>query len=112
MLLVSADIGPFRSITNAQKLDVDPNITVVVGMNEAGKTVVLQSLQKAADALGVASFDPVEDYPRKDLQRYLKRHSSDPEVVIRLTYKLSDPEVAELNYFFHLELPKGFTFSI
>jgi predicted ATPase len=112
MLLASANIGPFRSITKAQKLDVDPNVTVIVGMNEAGKTVILQSLQKAADALGLASFDPVEDYPRKDLQQYLKRHPVNPEVVIRLTYKLSDAEVLELNYFFHIELPKGFTFSI
>ena len=112
MLLVSASVGPFRSINKAQTLDVDRNITVIVGMNEAGKTVILQSLQKAGDALGLASFDPVEDYPRKDLQQYLKRHGTDPEVAIRLTYKLTDAEVAELNYFFHIELPKGFTFSI
>ncbi|MGZ5153619.1 MAG: AAA family ATPase, partial [Burkholderiales bacterium] len=52
MLLVSASVGPFRSINKAQKLDVDRNITVIVGMNEAGKTVILQSLQKAGDALG------------------------------------------------------------
>jgi predicted ATPase len=112
MLLVSAEIGPFRSINKAQKLDVDPNITVIVGMNEAGKTVILQSLQKAADALGMASFDPVEDYPRRDLQQYLKRHASEPEKVITLTYALSDVAIAELNGTFHLKLERSFTFAV
>ena len=112
MLLASANIGPFRSINKTQTLEVDPNITVILGMNEAGKTVILQSLQKAADALGLAAFDPVEDYPRKDLQQYLKRHASKPEDVITLTYRLSAAEVDELNARFHIALPGEFTFSI
>lgn len=112
MLLVSASVGPFRSINKAQKLDVDRNITVIVGMNEAGKTVILQSLQKAGDALGLASFDPVEDYPRKDLQQYLKRHATAPEEVITLTYQLHDSEIAELNEKFHVGVEKGYTFSV
>ena len=112
MLLVSAIVGPFRSINTPQKLDIDPNITVIVGMNEAGKTVILQSLQKAGDALGLAAFDPVEDYPRKDLQQYLKRHASRPEDVIRLTYALSDAEIAEIRNALHVEIPDGFTFTV
>src|SRR5687767_4535606 len=112
MLLVSATVGPFRSINKPQKLDVDPNITVIVGMNEAGKTVILQSLQKAGDALGLAAFDPVEDYPRKDLQQYLKRHATAPEDVIRLTYALSDAEIAEVRNTLHVEIPDGFTFTV
>jgi hypothetical protein len=112
MLLVSATVGPFRSINKPQKLEVDPNITVIVGMNEAGKTVILQSLQKAGDALGLAAFDPVEDYPRKDLQQYLKRHATAPEDVIRLTYALSDAEIAEIRNTLHVEIPDGLTFTV
>ena len=46
MLLISSTVGPFRSISSAQLVQIDPTVTVLVGMNEAGKTVFLQALQK------------------------------------------------------------------
>lgn len=72
MLLVSAKVGPFKSINVPQSVAIDSAVTVLVGMNEAGKTVFLQALKKSRDALGLAGFDPVDDYPRKDLPPYLK----------------------------------------
>ena len=67
MFLVSAKVGPFKSINEPQTVNIEETITVFVGMNESGKTVFLQALQKSRDALKVAKFDPVPDYPRKDL---------------------------------------------
>jgi predicted ATP-dependent endonuclease of OLD family len=97
MKLVTALIGPFRSINSQQLLKVDPQVTVLVGMNEAGKTVLLKALQKANDALAEESFSPIEDYPRKDLSAYLKTHSSAPAAAVVLKFELESAEVEAIN---------------
>ena len=93
MLLVSATIGPFKSVDTTQTVNINERVTVLVGMNEAGKTVFLQSLRKSNDALGEASFNPIEDYPRKDLPTYLKKHKTEPAAVTKLTYLPSAEEL-------------------
>lgn len=112
MRLVSAQVGPFKSIDNPQTVGIDPAVTVLVGMNEAGKTVFLQAFEKSNDALGLAGFDPVEDYPRKDLSAYLKRHKTKAAQVTELTYRLTDDEETELNNKLHTKLDSGFTLSV
>lgn len=112
MILISAKVGPFKSINNAQLVRLDEDVTVLVGMNEAGKTIFLQALEKSNDALGLAKFNPVEDFPRKDLSAYLKRHKSKPEDVVELTYLLSDEELAEVNQKLLTNLTAGFSFSV
>ena len=112
MLLMSAKVGPFKSINVPQDVMIDDAVTVLVGMNEAGKTVFLQSLEKSNDALGLASFNPVDDYPRKDLVAYQKRHKIKPEEVTVLTYRLSSEEIGELNDEFHTKLKPDFQFSV
>jgi recombinational DNA repair ATPase RecF len=88
--IVSAKLGPFRSINTAQVLTIDPKVTVLVGMNEAGKTVALKALHKSRSAIGDEKFDLVEDYPRKDLSSYLRRHLQSPEVAVVSTYELNE----------------------
>lgn len=112
MLLISAKVGPFKSINVPQDVMIDDAVTVLVGMNEAGKTVFLQSLEKSNDAMGLASFNPVEDYPRKDLVAYQKRHKIKPEEVTVLTYSLNGEEIVELNDELHTKLKPGFQFSV
>ncbi|MFO0807583.1 MAG: AAA family ATPase [Gemmataceae bacterium] len=112
MLLASAKVGPFKSINQAQTVAIDDHVTVLVGMNEAGKTVFLQALDKSNDALGLAKFDPVEDYPRKDLPAYLKQHKTQPATVTELTYSLDKEEIDEINNDFATELKAGFRFAI
>ena len=72
MKLAIARVGPFKSINAAQAVKIGEAITVLVGMNEAGKTIFLQALEKSEDALCVAEFNPIDDYPRKDLSAYMK----------------------------------------
>lgn len=112
MQLVSAKVGPFKSISEPQDVSIDKEITVLVGMNEAGKTVFLQALHKSVDALKVAKFEPVDDYPRKSLSAYLKRHKESPESATELSYRLNAQEAAEVNKQVGTELKPGFTFSI
>ncbi|MGM9515617.1 AAA family ATPase [Roseateles sp. DB2] len=112
MILVSANIGPFRSMNTVQTIALDPKVTVFVGMNEAGKTVILKALEKSADALQQEGFDVVEDYPRKDLTAYQKKHKTEPAAVTVLTYGLDDDEIASINEKLGTSIPSGFTFSV
>lgn len=111
MLLVSAKVGPFKSIDSPQEVKIGPTVTVLVGMNEAGKTVFLQGLQKSDDVLGVEKFSPVDDYPRKNLTTYQRRHESKPDTVCELTYQLTNDEVAQLSAHLKRPIPKDLRFS-
>ncbi len=112
MKLVSAKVGPFRSINTVQDVVIDPEVTVFVGMNEAGKTVFLKALHKSLDAMDVEEFDPVEDYPRKDYSAYMKRHATEPEAATALTYQLTDDLITKINSELHTNLQPGFQFSV
>lgn len=61
VILTKAAVGSYRSINTSQSVAIDPNVTVLVGMNEAGKTVFLKALHKSNDALGAESFNPTDD---------------------------------------------------
>lgn len=112
MMLVSAKVGPFRSITTEQFVTIDPEVTVLVGMNEAGKTVFLKALHKSADATESEKFDHIEDYPRKDLSAYMKRHATNPDSAITLTYQPTDSQIAQVNADLHTNLKPGFKFTV
>lgn len=112
MFLVSTKVGPFKSMNESQTVTIDDLVTVFVGMNEAGKTIFLQALEKSNDALGLAKFDHIEDFPRKDLSAYLKKHGTNPAVATSLTYKLTDEEVGELNNNLHTDVETSFRFSV
>lgn len=112
MILISAQVGPFRSINTIQNVDIDRDVTVLVGMNEAGKTVFLKALHKSQDALGKEKFNPTDDYPRKDYTSYMRRHAENPEAATRLTYKLKKEEVDQINKLLKTDIHPDFTFSV
>ncbi|MDX1367099.1 AAA family ATPase [Pseudomonas sp.] len=111
MKLVTANVGPFRSINEPQEVSIDSEVTVFVGMNEAGKTVFLKALHKSNDALGKEKFNVTDDYPRKDLTGYKRRHEDNPDTAVKLTYAPTDAQINKANTTLGTEIPKGFTFS-
>jgi len=112
MKLVRATVGPFRSINEPQTVSIDPEVTVLVGMNEAGKTVFLKALHKAKDALGKEIFNITDDYPRKDFTRYRKRHEEEPDIAVNLTYRPIAREIERVNKLVGTDLTDGFEFSV
>lgn len=112
MQLISAQVGPFRSINEQQDVEIDPQTTVLVGMNEAGKTVFLKALHKANDALDNEEFSLTDDYPRKDLAAYKRRHEESPDVAVTLIYRVSEDELAEVNETVGSSLVGPFEFSV
>ncbi len=112
MYLISAKVESFKSINTPQTVLIDEEVTVLVGMNEAGKTVFLKALEKSNDAQSLAKFNLVSDYPRREYSKYQKQHDKNPAVVTVLTYRLTDDEISDLNAELHTELSTDFTFSI
>jgi predicted ATP-binding protein involved in virulence len=112
MRLVSANVGPIKSIEKPVNVKIEERVTVLVGMNESGKTVFLQALQKSDDVFGTAKFDPVDDYPRKNLNTYERRHADNPDTATELTFALSKEEIANANEQFHLQLLEQFNFKV
>ena len=111
MLLTSAKLGPFKSIENPAAVSIEPSITVLVGMNEAGKTAFLQALTKARSIVDTDKYNPVEDYPRKILTSYLKKHEAEPDRVAELTYCLEAAEIAEIKKAYGEQFPAELSFT-
>lgn len=112
MILTKAAVGPYRSINTSQSVAIDPDVTVLVGMNEAGKTVFLKALHKSNDAMDQEAFNPTDDYPRRHLTAYLRKHEDEPETVVELTFKPSKSELESINRVLHTSLGEDFTFTV
>ena len=67
MKLTNVTIEKYKCIENAQSFDVNENITILVGMNESGKTSVLESIAKTNyfQKDDNFKFNLIFDYPRK-----------------------------------------------
>jgi hypothetical protein len=81
-------------------------------MNESGKTVFLEALQKSDDIFDLAKFAHIDDYPRKTLRTYERRHDAHPDTATVLTYELTEKEAEGINTLLHTQLPAKFQFSI
>lgn len=112
MILTKAVVGPYRSINTPQAVEIDANVTVLVGMNEAGKTVFLKALHKTNDAQGKEAFSPTDDYPRRHLTTYLREHEDNPETVVEFTYKPTKVELDVVNKALHTDLDEEFSFTV
>ncbi len=64
MRLAKARIQNYRSIKDTGEFTLEELKTILVGPNEAGKTVVLKALQQLNLPKGVDGFDEIRDYPR------------------------------------------------
>lgn len=64
MKLTKARIQNYRSIIDTGEFDIEELKTIMVGPNEAGKTVILKALQQLNKPSDVAGFDVLRDYPR------------------------------------------------
>ena len=66
MRLKKARVRKYRSIRDTGWFDIEDLKTILVGPNEAGKTVLLQALQQINPPKGVRGFDALRDYPRSE----------------------------------------------
>jgi AAA ATPase domain len=104
MRLVSVRVENFRSIDDSGEVQVDPNVTVLVGQNESGKTSFLQALHLCRPVQAGGGFDLDRDYPRKAVNDYRPRHDAKPDTVAVLNYQLAAAELEAINGYLGLPL--------
>ncbi|MHA6760040.1 AAA family ATPase [Streptacidiphilus sp. PAMC 29251] len=112
MLLVGVRVTKYKSIEDSSPVEIDPSTTVLVGINEAGKSAFLESLNKARPVIPGKKFNHTYDYPRKDLISYQRKHGNSPAEVVKLTYRLSEEEIAEINEDLDFSLLESLEFSL
>jgi predicted ATP-dependent endonuclease of OLD family len=64
MKLKKARIQNYRSIIDSGEFEIEDLKTIMIGPNEAGKTVVLKALQQLNKPDEIPGFDSLRDYPR------------------------------------------------
>lgn len=103
MRLCKARIMGYRSIIDTGYFDVESKKTILVGPNEAGKTAILQALQKLNPPEGIASFDPLRDYPRARYDEDIKNGKINPSsfTVVEGHFALEDVDKAEIPEAYH-----------
>lgn len=66
MRLKKARVRKYRSIRDTGFFDIEPGKTILVGPNEAGKSALLEALQRINPPTALRSFDALRDYPRAE----------------------------------------------
>ena len=64
MKLKKARVQNYRSIIDSGDFEIEKLKTIMVGPNEAGKTVILKALQQLNKPDEVPGFEALRDYPR------------------------------------------------
>jgi predicted ATPase len=64
MKLVKARVQNYRSVFDTGEFGIENLKTIMVGPNEAGKTVILRALQQLNKPKEISGFDVLRDYPR------------------------------------------------
>lgn len=94
--LIKANIVSYKCIEKEQSFDVEDDVTVLVGMNESGKTSILESLAKTnffeKDEKFV--FNMIHDFPRK--QKKVVDKSGETPIAVKLDYKMGTDVLEEI----------------
>lgn len=86
--LTNIEILKYKSFTTPQSIQIEDDITVLVGMNESGKTSILECLAKTNyfEPDEKFKFNQTLDYPRKELKSINKSDENPNAIICR--YKL------------------------
>jgi len=93
MTLKQVTINKYKCIETEQSFEVDPDVTVLVGKNESGKTAILEAITKSNSYHG-EQFDTMQDYPRKEVKKF--ERGQDDARVIQCTYTLQDKLIKQI----------------
>lgn len=97
MKLIKARIKDYRSVHDSGEFEVEPSKTLLVGVNEAGKTGILRALQTINSPDGTEPLEALRDYPRS---RYTEIQSGKVEAgdvwVAEAVFSLEPADTAAL----------------
>lgn len=97
MRLIKARVQNYRSIIDSGEFEIENLKTIMVGPNEAGKTVLLKALQQLNKPADVQDFEILRDYPRSKFND-IDTGKIDPKDVTVVTgyFELEDSDKAEI----------------
>lgn len=102
MRIESARVRNFRCVVDSETFEVEPDKTILVGINEAGKTAILRGIQQASPSEDAQKVDPLYDAPAgiyDDIRRGKLQTADLPVATVTMS-----PEPADLS---GLVLPEG-----
>jgi len=97
MKLVKTQVQHFRNILDSTEVDIQEDVTCLVGKNESGKTAFLEALRRLNPAQGNPKFVVGRHYPAW-LEKRHRRQGKDPESVIAITawFRLEETDIRRL----------------
>ena len=99
MKLTAVQIANYKCIRDLCSFDIS-DITCLVGMNESGKTAILEALYRLNPIIPESGeFNVDDDYPRIDVEDYLvdvKNGRKQPATVTRATFSLTEEDCKDL----------------
>ncbi|MFQ8433222.1 AAA family ATPase [Amaricoccus sp. W119] len=101
MLLKSVQIDHFKHVLDSTLVEIQPDITCLVGKNESGKTAFLDALRRLKPAQGNVEFSIGKHYPAW-LEKMHKRQGKNLEQSkpIQVVFELSDADVSSVEAVF------------
>ncbi|MGD9798756.1 MAG: AAA family ATPase, partial [Acidimicrobiia bacterium] len=93
MRLMKARVQNYRSIEDSGWVDIEGDITALVGKNESGKTAFMQALFKL-HPVEPATYDEVVNFPSRLTRK--RKDTAGPIPVTTVQYELSDDELGEI----------------
>lgn len=90
MKLINVTIHKYKSFEQEQKFDVQNDVTILVGMNESGKTSVLESIAKTNYFQNDKKFkfNLTHDYPRRE-KKNIDKSNNEPKAITCI-YSISE----------------------
>jgi len=102
MRLIRARVENYRSIIDSGEFDIESLKTILVGPNEAGKTVLLRALQQLKKPEEVDGFDALRDYPRSRYNDITTGQvNTDDVTVVTGFFELEDEDKAQIPSEYH-----------
>lgn len=113
MLLKSVQIDHFKHVLDSTVVEIQPNITCLVGKNESGKTAFLEALRRLKPAQGNVDFSIGKHYPAW-LEKMHKRQGKNLEESkpIQVVFELSDADIAAVEAVFGKGVLTSRTFGL
>lgn len=111
MKLSKVTIYKYKSFLTEQTVEIEPDITRIVGKNESGKSALLEAIAKTNyfdEKVPSFKFNKDLDYPRSQLIQARKENP----VAVRCEYTLSGDEIEEIEEYFTLGILKSHTFAL
>jgi len=90
--LLKVKVSHFKNILNSEDVNIQPDVTCVVGKNESGKTAFLQALHRFNPAQPNVSFNAQRQYPAWLEKQHRRQRDLESHAPVTAYFWLEDPE--------------------